>query len=135
MVYNFNGMNIAIPDDILENYMNNLDLSQDEAIQLYLEDNEYQKNEEQQALNEKARAMKVSTLLGAGNDKPRQRTPSEKTRKVDEVKHNLVEKLVEFLGENGANDIKIKTVDKLIVFNIGEDEYKLDLIKTRKKKD
>lgn len=132
MVYNFNGLNIAIPDETLNNYMDSLDLTQEEAIQLWLEDNDYQQNEEQQALNEKAKETKVSTILAAGGGKPRQ--SGTRTRKVDDVKHSLVEKLVEFLGENGANDVKIATIDKLIIFNINGDEYKLDLIKTRKKK-
>lgn len=133
MVYDFNGLNIAIPDATLQNYMEKLELTKEEAIQLYLEDNDYQQNPEQAALNEKAKALKVSTLLGAASGRPRPMN-EKRVRKTDVVKHDLVGKLVTFLNDNGAVDVNIKTVDKLITFKIGDDEYKLDLIKTRKQK-
>lgn len=41
-----NGKTINIPDKEIENHMKILELSKEEAIQLWLEDNEYEINEE-----------------------------------------------------------------------------------------
>ncbi len=133
MVYNHNGMNIAIPDETIERYVNSLDISMAEAIQLYLEDEGYEKNEEQVALNEKAKGVKVAAIINAGSDKPR--TKVTRTRKVDDNKRAVFNAAIDFIKDFGGTDVEVVTQDKLLKFKIGEDEFKLDLIKTRKKKE
>ena len=60
MIYNFNGKSLKIPDEIIEKSMKVLELSKDEAIQMYLEDEGYLENETVTQLTEKAKINKIS---------------------------------------------------------------------------
>ena len=129
MKYNFNGKEIRIPDAELEKNMKVLGLSKDEAIQMYLEDEGYLENEEIEALTEKAKVNKVSREAKA--DKPRKKTVRE--RKPDVEKENLIVLLANCLKNEGFQ-VEITNKSKLIEFVIGENRYKLDLIRQRQLK-
>ena len=51
MKYTINGKTVNISDEELEKSMKALELTKDEAIQLWLEDNGFEENEEQNALD------------------------------------------------------------------------------------
>ena len=133
MTYNFNGKNLRIPDEDINRSMNVLGLSKDEAIQLWLEDEGYLENETVEELTAKAKENKVQK--GAKSDKPRKKTVRE--RKPDLEKEEIVKILAECLKntaemtEINIHDIKIVNKSKLVQFSIGENHYKLDLIKQR----
>ena len=55
MIYNFNGKNLTIPDNELEKLEKKLDIPRNEAIQCWLDDNDYTINEEVEELTEKAK--------------------------------------------------------------------------------
>ena len=55
MKYKFNGREIKIPDDEIENMMKILELSKEEAIATWLDDNDYTTNDEVEALTQKAK--------------------------------------------------------------------------------
>jgi hypothetical protein len=132
MVYNFNGRNIRIPDAEIENNMKVLELTKDEAIQLYLEDNDYCVNEEVERLTQKAKENKA-VVHGAKSDKPRKKrtTPTAaKERKPDTEKEDFITKLADFLTKEGYNP-QIVNKSKLIEFKMGENTFKLDLIRKR----
>lgn len=84
MTYNFEGKNINIPDDEIEKSMKVLGISKEEAIDLWLCDNDYEEDEEAEALTVKAKAVKRYEKA----DKPRKATAKE--RKVDEEKKRLL---------------------------------------------
>jgi hypothetical protein len=133
MTYNFNGKNIRIPDDEIAKSMKLLDLTQEEAIQLWLEDNDYEENEEQVALCQKAKEnVKVAKLVGARAE-PKAKTQRERVKKDDPAKEMIIAEIAKFLP-NIATDIQIVDDRKIITFKIGEDNYKLDLTRTRKPK-
>lgn len=123
-----NGKVINIPESFLKNAMQKLEISQKEAIQLYLEDNGYSENAEAEALTEKAKGVKV--LPGAKSKSPRKTATREK--KPDVEKEQLIELLAEALTAKGY-PVEILNKSKLITFVIGENVYKLDLIRQRKK--
>lgn len=129
MTYNLNGKNIRIPDTDIENFMKMLDLSKDEAVQMWLEDEGYLENAEVEELTAKAKANKVSHEAKA--NKPRKSAKRE--RKPDEEKENLIEILANCL-KNAGFDTEITNKSKIIEFNVGENHYKLDLIKQRQPK-
>ena len=58
MKYNFNGKVLNIPDAEIEKNMKALEISRDEAIEMWLDDNDYIENEEAEALTEKAKVIK-----------------------------------------------------------------------------
>ena len=122
------GKVINIPDNFLDNAIQKLEISQKEAIQLYLEDNDFIENVEVETLTKKAKSAKV--LPGA--KKAGQRKTATREKKPDIEKEQLIELLTEALTEKGYS-VEILNKSKLISFTIGDNVYKLDLIKQRKK--
>lgn len=128
MRYTFEGKTITIPDAELEKSMKLLDISKDEAIQMWLEDNDYCENEEVEILTAKAKENKAVQHGAINANKSRAVTKRE--RKPDVEKEEIISKLAEFLETIGTS-VKITNKSKLIEFEIGENHYKLDLIKQR----
>lgn len=128
MRYTFEGKTITIPDADLEKSMKLLDISKDEAIQMWLEDNDYCENEEVEILTAKAKENKA-VQHGAVNVN-KSRTATKRERKPDVEKEEIISKLAEFLETIGTS-VKITNKSKLIEFEIGENHYKVDLIKQR----
>jgi len=126
MTYNLNGKNIRIPDSDIQEYMESLGLPKNEAIKVWLEDEGYLENEVVEELTKKAKENKINHEAKA--DKPRKIVKRE--RKPDEEKENLIEILANCLKNEGF-DTKIINKSKIIEFNVGENHYKLDLIKQR----
>ena len=137
MKYEFNGKVLNISDDFIQNAMKNLSIDEGEAIQLWLEDNDLEVNEEQMALDAKAKAnVKVSTLVKArAADPGKKKTQRERVKKEDPTKEGVIAALAKALPElANAENITIVNAGKLITFTIGEDTYKLDLVRQRKAK-
>ena len=133
MRYNFNGKTLNIPDAELQKSMKLLGLTKDEAIKMWLEDEGYLDNEEQEELCEKAKANRItSTIHDAGDKKKNKSKP--KTVKVSDEKQALFaelhEKMCEYCDEiNGICEILKE--NKLISVKIGEKTFKIDLIEQR----
>lgn len=126
MVYTLGKKKINIPDSEIAKSMKVLKLTQDEAIQMYLEDEGYLENEEVEALTAKAKVNKINHE--AKSEKPRKKTTRE--RKPDEEKEKIIQIIAKAL-ENEGISAQITNKSKLIEFNIGQNGYKLDLIKRR----
>ena len=131
MKYTVNGKSVNIPNEELEKSMRVLELTRDEAIQLWLEDNGFEDNEEQNALDEKAKKVKVNHGAGesgkAKNSKPRTVVVSDEKKELfDEIFSNLAD----VYGENA----KIEKENKLIIVKIGDRTFKIDIIEKRKPK-
>ena len=137
MKYEYNGKTLNIPDDFIQNAMKNLGIDEDEAIQLWLEDNDYEVNEEQMALDAKAKAnVKVANIVKARAAEPaKKKTQRERVKKEDPTKEGVIAALAKALPElANAENVTIVNAGKLITFTIGEDTYKLDLVRQRKAK-
>lgn len=137
MKYEYNGKTLNIPDDFIQNAMKNLSIDEDEAIQLWLEDNDYEVNEEQMALDAKAKAnVKVANIVKArATDPVKKKTQRERVKKEDPTKEGVIAALAKALPElANAENVTIVNAGKLITFTIGEDTYKLDLVRQRKAK-
>lgn len=130
MVYNFKGRNITIPDSELEICIKNLGISRDEAIKMYLEDNDYLENVEVEQLTKKAKENKA-VQHKAKSVKEGEKKEVRKERKPDEEKEMLIQFLFEALKKYNPT---ITNKTKIIEFSVKENEYKLDLIKKRKEK-
>lgn len=126
MTYNLNGKNIRIPDAEIDKNSRLLGITREEAIQMYLEDEGYIENEYVEELTKKAKEAKISH--DAKSEKPRKQVKRE--RKPDEEKENLIEILANALVAEGF-EAKVTNKSKIIEFNVGDNHYKLDLIKQR----
>ena len=132
MTYEFNGKKIRIADSEIENLVKGLNISKEQAIQIWLEDEGYLDNEEQNSLDKKAKENKITaTVHQAKSNNRKERKPRE--RKPDTEKEKIISDLANFL-ENSTENVKITNISKIIEFDIGENHYKLDLVRQRKPK-
>lgn len=135
MKYNHNGKVINIPDDEILKNMNVLELSQEEAILVWLEDNEYEKNEEQEALCKKAKDNRITaTIHKAGNNRAERKT-STRERKANPPKEKIIAAVADFLPSLGVSNVKIENIGKIITFSLENEDFKIDLVQKRKKKE
>ena len=124
MKYNFNGKEINIPDAEIEKNMKALDISKDEAIEMWLDDNDYMENEEAEALTEKAKAVKRYEK----SDRPRKKIVKE--RKVDEEKKRLLNFCRIPIEGAGGIITNIKN-EAEFSFTFGGNYYTVKLVKHR----
>lgn len=126
------GKKVNVPDEELDKLVDQLDISLSEAIELWLTDNDLETNEEQEELDKKAKASRITaTIHEAKAEKPKKERKV--VRKEDSTKEGIIKALAEKLEEL-ATDVKIENVGKLITFRLGDDTFKLDLIRQRKPK-
>lgn len=128
MKYNFNEKILNIPDVELENSMKTLKISKEEAIELWLDDNDYTTNEVVEELSEKA---KKNIKRYEQSDKKRK--PSTKERKVDEEKKKFLEGFRIFVEGCGGR-LTNKKNEAEFSFTYGENDYTVKLVKHRAKK-
>lgn len=127
MKYDFNGKILNIPDKELEKSMKVLDISKEEAIQMWLEDNDYEINETVEELTEKA---KKNIKRYEQSDKKRK--PSTKERKVDDEKKTFLEGFRIFAEGKGGIVTSTKN-EAEFSFSFGDNDYTVKLVKHRKK--
>lgn len=135
MTYNLNGKNIRIPDADIERSMKSLELTKEEAIQMWLEDEGYLENEEQEALEKKAKESRITATIhqASATDKVVKKTQKERCRKENPTKEMVIREIAALLP-NFAENVEILNVGKLISFSIGEEKYEIDLKQKRKPK-
>ena len=134
MVYILNDKKIRIPDEDIKRNMEILDLSEEEAIQLYLEDEGYLENEEVAELTKKAKDSGImSTIHGAKAEKPKAKV--ERERKENPTKERIIAEIGKFLCQlDGISGVNIANIGKIIEFECENKHFKLDLIQKREKK-
>lgn len=134
MIYILNDKKIKIPDEEIKKNMEILDLSEEEAIQLYLEDEGYLENEEVAELTKKAKDSGImSTIHGAKAEKPKAKV--ERERKENPTKERIIAEIGKFLCQlDGISGVNIVNIGKIIEFECENKHFKLDLIQKREKK-
>jgi len=128
-----NGKVVIIPDKEIENYMKSLELSKDEAIDLWLEDNDYQVNEELEELDAKAKKVKINHQASS-IDKTEKKDRKPRTVKISDEKQKLFDEIYHNLVEIYGGTVEIVKENKLMTVKVGEKTFKIDLIEQRAKK-
>lgn len=129
-----NGKEIKIPEKEIEVLVKTLKVTEEEAVQIWLEDEGYEINEEQEALCKKAKENRITaTVHQAKADGEKKKR--EYVRKENPIKERLIVVLAAALrNEEGVDGVEITNVGKLIEFKCDGNYYKLDLIQKRVKK-
>lgn len=127
-----NGKEVKIDKKYLDKSCENLEIDMDEAIEMYLEDEGYLDNEEQNDLEDKAKKNKSNKIIGAKTEVVK-KTQKERVKKENPTKEMVIKEIAQILP-NFATNVNIENVGKIITFTIGDDEFKLDLVQKRKKK-
>lgn len=134
MRYTFsNGKSINIPDDELERISAGLGVSRSEAVGIWLEDAEYEINEEQEALNNAATKVKIDH--GAEETKRGRKKGTPRTIKISDEKKELFSTILQNLDRAEGvyrQNIEVLKENKLIRVRIGDKTFKIDIIEERK---
>lgn len=126
--YQLKGKVINIPNTELNKLQGLLRISRSEAINVWLSDNDYIEVAEIEELTAKAKENKVSHNARV-EYKPK--TQRERVVKADPTKEGIISAIAEMLPTLNAENVVIANKGKLITFTIGEENYKLDLIRQR----
>ena len=127
---------INIDENEIKSLMKIYKISMNEALELYLFDNDYIENDYVNELTAKAKANGNMRVQGATARKPRQRKPDEDKRNIlAAIEYYLNSE--EFAGRSGRNvkDVTRTNIERIIFFSLGDDKYELTLSKKRKPKD
>ena len=133
MIRTVNGKSVNIPDKEIESYMRSLDLTKEQAIEMWLDDEGYTDNEEQLELEKKAKESGIMRDIhgASATDKAKKATP--KTVKVSDEKQMLFNEIRANL-EDLFDNVEILKENKLIQVEINGKIFKIDLIEQRPKK-
>lgn len=126
------GKVINIPDKEIQNHIKNLDLTEEQAIQLYLEDEGYLDNDELEELDEKAKKVKIKHQATSVSKEKKEKKP--RTVKISNEKQSLFDNIYHSLVEIYGGTVEIVKENKLITLQINDKTFKLDLIEQRPKK-
>lgn len=107
------------------NYMETLDLTREEAEQLWEDDNSDEMTPEQAELT--AKAKELGRHMG---ESMKERKPREKVRKIDEEKKMILAEFTESLNGINAEITEVKTETE-ITFKYGGNVYTVKLTKHR----
>ena len=128
-----NNKTINIPDDEIKKSMKALDLSKEDAIQLWLEDNDYEVNEEQAELDAKAKKVKIDHGASAV-DKSEKKEKKPRPKVASDEKKELFDEIFSNLQDVYKQNAQIVKENKLITVKIGEKVFKVDIIEQRASK-
>ena len=128
-----NGKTVNIPDKELEKSMKALELTKEEAIQMWLEDNDYEVNEEQEELDSKAKKVKIQHGASAV-DKSQPKEKKERVVKVSDEKQALFGEIYQHLTKVYGENVEIVKENKLLTVKIAQKTFKIDIIEQRPKK-
>ena len=131
--YNHNGKVLNIPKAEIEKSMKLLELSQTDAIQMWLEDEGYMENEEQNHLCEVAKMNKITQNIHQAGERGRKSSQKPKTVKVSDEKKTLFTEILSNL-EYDYEKVEVLKENKLIQVEINGKIFKIDLIEQRKPK-
>lgn len=124
MVYTMeNGNKVRISDDYITKAMEKLDITKEQAIEMYLEDEGYTSSEEVEELTKKAKENKINK--GAKGEK---KSPTKRERKPNDEKRALITELFNTFVASSAENVTIVNPEREVSFNIGENSYSFTLI-------
>ena len=110
----------------------NLQTDLEDVLLMYLEDNDYIVNDEQNDLDNSA---KGSVKLVAKTEKPKKKTQRERVVKENPTKELIISKLTSALQEiDNISNVNVENKAKLITFSLNNEDFKVDLVQKRKEK-
>lgn len=132
MKYIIGKKEIDIPEKEIDKLMDSLDISEDEAVQTWLFDNDYIENEEEAILTKKAKDNRITATIHDAKDITKTRAKRNVERKEDVDKEMIIAAVANMLQGMGIKG-RVTNKSKIVEFEYNGNEYKIDLIRRRKK--
>lgn len=129
-----NGKVVKCSTDWVNKSMKALGTDMEDVLLMWLEDNDYLENEEQEELNTKAKANKIK-LTATSEKKVVKKTPKERVQKENPTKELIIATIAKALENLDIKDLTIENKAKLITFSLNNEDFKVDLVQKRKKKE
>lgn len=127
--------NYEIPNDEIDKMMDKLDISLEEACELYLSDHELVENETVEELTKKAQKNRVTaTVHGAKGDKKERKAREKKENPLKKEIISIIYKAI-FTEIDDIHSIIVRNDEKYIDLMIGNREFTINLVEHRKKKE
>ena len=120
--------NFEIPDNAIDNLMDNLDISLADACELWLADNGKIKNEEQTALDKNAKTQ------GRHYESTKERKPAKKERKIDKDKAEILRLIQKAFDDHPDIVIMGQKTETELYLEYDDVKYTVKLTKHRPKK-
>lgn len=124
--------NIIIPDEEINKLMDTLDLSEEEAIETWLFDNDLMENEEEAKLTAKAKDNRITATIHDAKKETTKKRMRKNVEVADVDKEKIIAEVAKALQGLGI-DAVITNKTKIVEFEYNGDCFKLDLIRRRKK--
>lgn len=124
-----NGKSVKVNKAWADQTMKALDIDLEETLLMFLEDNDYIINEEQEELDKKAKGV----IKPDANDKTK-RKKVERVAKENPTKELIIAEIAKTLQTLGVEELKIENKAKIITFALNNECYKVDLVQKRKPK-
>ena len=132
-----NGKKYMVATNYIDRSMKNLDIDMEEAVLTWLEDEGYLLNEDQEDLCIAAKENGSLAEIRKGNrDAAKEKKKVVRTVKVNPDKEMLIAEIAKCIGAvDGVSDLNVENKSKLITFKLNNEDFKIDLVQKRKKKD
>ena len=131
-IVEINGKEYKIPVVTLKQYQKSLDITEFEAIEMWLSDRDIIVNQEVEELTKKAKTNKTDKLVVQSKVN---KIKTERKPKENPLKQRIIEEFYNFLQKNDKiSNLKVENPTKLITFTLENKDFKLDLIEKRAKK-
>lgn len=127
-----NGKQYKVDRKWVDKSMKNLDTDIEDVLLMWLEDNEYLVNDEQEELDKQAKG-KVK-LVATNEEKAKKKTPKERVQKENPTKELIIQTIAKALETLDTTDIIIENKTKIITFSMNNESFKIDLVQKRKNK-
>ena len=127
---------VRVETAYLDNMVETLEISFEEAVLTYLEDEEYEINDEQEELTKKAKDNRITAIIHEAEDRTKERKKTVRTVKENPTKEMVIAEMAKCIGAiDGVSNLVIENKTKIILFKLEDKEFKIDLIEKRKKKE
>lgn len=126
-----NDKKVKVAKSYIDKNMKNLELDLEETLLMYLEDNDYIINEEQEELDKKAKGV-IKTI--ATKETPKKKTQKERVQKDNPTKELIIQTIVNALQTLNTENLIVENKAKLVTFTLDNKDFKIDLVEKRKPK-
>lgn len=123
---------VNIPDDYIRKNCHNLNISTQEAIDMWLSDEGYVTNDVVEELTAKAKQNPINHDVTRKSRKAPKRKPDFEKQTIMQALLDTIENSAEIHECGKVTNIELTNIERIVSFHIGENEYTITLSKKRK---